>query len=270
MKPLNIKLPHDKIVLLPLCCVHYPIGEKHLLEDWVKQMKSTKNAYAFLLGDSFDAARSHFRNHVKSYTDDSNSQEALDRWMEKDVDGLAKILAPVKNKILAVVRGNHYWQFLDGTNSEQKLCKKLGVPYLGAMSLVRLSTKRGSIIVYIHHSGGGGGARTGSGDMASLSKQELGWKADVFLAGHTHRRQAWKEVKLGLTDGDNPEPVQHMKVFARCGTLLQGYKLDHPNSDQPHEPAYAELRSYRPTDLGWVEIRVSWKDDGRPDFEVVS
>lgn len=270
MKPLHIELADKKIVLIPACCIHYPLGDKTLLKEWIDKLKKTKGAYAFLIGDNFDAERTHFRDHLRSYRSDETSIEVFDAFMQRDVDGLAKILKPVSKKILGVVRGNHYHQFADGTNSDQRLCRAIGVPYLGALSLVRLATPSGEITVYIHHTAGSGGSRTIGGDAGGLQRQETGWMADVFLAGHTHRKFAWKECKLGMTRGPKPEPVQHTVVFARCGTFLQGYKMDYPNNDQVHAPAYAELRSYRPTDLGWVEIKVSWKADGRPDFEIVT
>jgi predicted phosphodiesterase len=269
MKPLNIELPGDTITLLPACCIHFPIGERHLLDKWVALMKETKDARTIILGDSMDVARTHFRDYVSGYRGDGNSQEAFDAYVREDVRKLAAILMPVKKKIIGTMRGNHYWPFMDGTNTEQYLAHLLGVRYIGDLGLIRLKTRKGSVVVYAHHSAGGGGAQTAGGDMSSVSRQELRWDADIYLAGHTHRRLVWKESKMAVGTGDQLL-VEHTKVFARCGAFLQGYKVDNPTTTQRYEPGYAEAKSYRPTDLGWVEIRVKFKADGRPEFVTVS
>jgi predicted phosphodiesterase len=267
MKPLNIELPGDTISLIPACCIHWPIGERHLLDKWVKQMKETKNARTILMGDSLDVARTHYRDYIRSYRGDGNSQEVFDDFVRREVRALAEVLKPIKHKILGTLRGNHYWEYTNGVNTEQHLAQLLGTRYIGALGLVRLITKKGSVIVYVHHSGGSAGAQTAGGDANSITRQETRWDADIYLAGHTHRKIAWKEAKMAMS----PEAglVEHTKVFAKCGAFLQGFKEDNPTTTERHEPGYAELKSYRPADLGWVEIQVGWKKDGRPEFVVI-
>lgn len=270
MKPLNIDLPGNSFTLLPACCIHYPIGERHLLLEWVEQVRETKDAVTILMGDSLDVARTHYRDHMRAYRGDGNSQDAFDEFVKREVSALAEILKPIRKKILGTTRGNHYWEYQDGVNTEQHLAQCLGVKYLGALGLIRLKTKAGSAVVYVHHSAGGGGAQTVGGDAASIARQEARFDADIYLAGHTHRRLAWKDSKMSMGHGKNAGLVEHTKVFARCGAFLQGFKLDEPTTNARHEPGYAEVKSYRPTDLGWVEIGVTFKPDGRPKFRVVT
>jgi hypothetical protein len=265
MKPLAVHLEGKSMTLLPACCIHWPLTEKHLLLEWVDRLQATPDARGILMGDSLDCARSHYRNHIRSYRDDENSQEALDEYHRKEVRELAKILDPVKSKLFGAIRGNHFWEFSDGTNSEQYICQLLQIPYLGAIAMIRVSfhkyksNKVCTLVIYAHHSGGSAGARTTGGDVAGMVRSEAGFDADIYLTGHTHRRLAHKETVLALTTKGEPRIVDRSRVFARCGSFLKGFRDDHPNTMQPHRPSYAEVRALRPTDLGWV------KDKHRPD-----
>jgi len=268
MNPITVKLPHENFRLMPACCIHYPIGEKDLLKKWVRAVKSGRQAYTVLMGDSLDSARTHYRNHVRAYRDDANSQESLDDLQRRVVRELADIISPIKHKILGTIRGNHYWEFSDGTNSEQYLCQLLGLKYLGVLGVLRLVTpSEREVVVFAHHSGGGGGMTVG-GDANAMTKQELAWDADIYLMGHTHKRIAFKTATLKLTREEQPQVVERSRVLVRCGAFLKGFKQDYPTVDRPHLPSYAEEKAYRPTDLGWVRVDVSWRRDGYPAFEV--
>jgi hypothetical protein len=187
-----------------------------------------------------------------------------------EVEKLADVLKPIRKKILGCILGNHYWPFSDGINTEQHLCQLLGLEYLGDLGLFRITNTAGnSITVYAHHSSGSKGARTLGGDANALARQENGFHADLFLAGHTHRRLAWKEETIGLSnDEGEPDILAYSKCFVRCGAFLKGFNKDNPTVDKPHRPSYAEKASYRPSDLGWVTIDVDFHRDGRPEFMV--
>ena len=269
MKPVAIEVKDRELILAPAACLHWPIGERDLMLEWVDAIKSRPNAYTILLGDSTDFARSHYRKHLRGYVDDENSQEAIDDHIREEVRKLAKALEPIKSRIWGVVRGNHYHEFLDMTNSEQYLCQCLGVRYMGALGMLRVTmparsrgdTQR-TIRVFCHHTGGTSGARTTGGDITSMMRVEQAWDADIYLCAHTHRRQAWKEPVMTVTSKGEPKVVERTRVFARCGAFLKGFREDNPTATQPHRPSYAEQRAYRATDLGWVEISISWRRRG--------
>lgn len=263
MKPVAISVPHKEITIAPAACLHWPIGEKDLINKWIESIASRENAYTILLGDSTDFARTHYRQHLKSYVDDNNSQEAIDAYVREEVRKLAKKLEPIKDRIWGVVKGNHYYEFLDQTNSEQYLCQLLGLRYMGAMGLIRLTSSAGgntrrNVVIFCHHSGGTRGARTTGGDVAGVVRQESAWDADIYLMAHTHRRIAWKESVMTLTSRDEPRVVERTRVFGRCGAFLKGFKEDNPTATAPHRPSYAEEAAFRATDLGWIEVDVKW------------
>ena len=103
------------------------------------------------------------------------------------------------------------------------------------------------------------GGRTTSGDVAALTKLEAGFDADIYVAGHTHRRHAHKEAVLTLSRKGEPRIVDRTRVFIRCGAFLKGFREDEPTTTRRHVPTYAEEKMLRPTDLGWVELEVKWR-----------
>jgi hypothetical protein len=176
MKPVTWSVPFGHSTLLPAGCVHYPIGEKDLLREWVRAVAEAPNGFTILMGDALDCARTHYRKHIRSYQEDENSQEALDGWHRKDVEALAKELIPIKNKIIGAISGNHFWQFMDGTTSDQYLCQLLGIRYLGPYAAVRLEFKnkdgrvRHHMTLVAHHNGGSQGGRTTGCGWRTLSR----------------------------------------------------------------------------------------------------
>lgn len=264
MKPIRISMPYEELNFIPAGCIHWPIGEKDLLLDWVKEMRESKNSFTVLMGDTLDLARTHYRDHLRSYRADQNSQAALDDLARKSVKELAEILEPIKHKIVGTILGNHYWEFMDGTNSEQYLCQLLNIPYLGPVGIIRVDLAdpvnkggtRDHFTIYAHHHGGSRGGKTTGADVNSLEKAELTFEADIYCLSHTHRRFGFKIPKLGITDRGNPTIRENTKVFIRSGTCLKGYGEDSPTTTKQHVPSYAESQALRPTDLGQVKLTI--------------
>ncbi len=249
---------------MPAGCLHWPLGEKDLLREWVRAVAEAENGFTILMGDSLDCARTHYRDHIRSYRQDENSQQSLDEWIKRDIEALASELEPIKKKIIGIILGNHYWEFCDGTNSEQYLSRLLDVPYLGPLGVVRLEFRtpsnhqrvRHMMTLYAHHSGGSNGGRTTGGDMAALERQEASFDADIYCLSHTHRRGGFKVPQLTLNRKGQPRLLERTRVFMRTGAFLKGFGEDYPSKERPHVPTYAEKKALRPTDLGWVTLHI--------------
>lgn len=266
MRPVCFRLPvYETTTFIPAGCLHWPIGEKDLIKRWVSEVQESPNAWTVLMGDTCDSARSHYRTHIRSYREDENSQLQLDEWQRKEVAELAELLKPIKQQIAGAILGNHYWEYNDGTNSEQYLCQLLGIPYLGPAGVVRVeyvNRSRKSIdatqVVFLHHAGGSRGSRTLGGDVNGLTRLEQTIEADIYVLSHTHRRYGLKESKLTVTTKGTPRLREKTTVLVRSGAFLKGYKEDNPVVNQPHFPSYAEKEAYRPTNLGWVALETKW------------
>jgi predicted phosphodiesterase len=264
MKPLAYK-EKAGITLIPVSCIHYPVGEEELLSKLVKRVKNDKSARVILMGDALDQDRTTRRKHRKSYVADQNSVYSHDdRHNRADVVALAGILEPIRDKVYGVLQGNHYYEYATGVTSDQYLCELLDVPYCGPVGVFRVtfdmngSTKH--MTIWSHHSGGSPGGRTIGGSVNALLRQESSWDADVYLLGHDHRRIAWRESTLSLSDAGEPKVIEHTRVFARVGAFLKTYQHEHCIPKKaPHFPGYGEYAAYRPADLGWVEIGISLK-----------
>jgi len=265
LRPISVKVGKE-FSIIPAGCLHWPIGERDLLAAWVEELRSTPHAYGILMGDSLDVARTHYRDYARSYRGDDNSQEAFDAYVTEEVGKLADVLRPVASRILGLVQGNHYWEYCDGTNTEQDLCKRLKIKYLGVMGLIQLRCHRSAthtqnLTIFAHHSGGTAGGRTTGGDVNALTRQEHAWDADIYLLGHTHRRIAFKEPVMQLSHRSTPPKViERTKVFVRTGAFLKGFKDTEVPVNRKYAAPYAETRAYRPTDLGWVKIHVLWRE----------
>lgn len=267
MRPTTFKLewnPGATYKFMPVSCLHWPIGEKSLLRQWIKEVKEDPFAFSILLGDSTDAVRTHYRKHLKAYLEDGNSQEALDDFMRGCVRDLARELLPIRDRLIGGILGNHHWVFLNGVNSEQLLCQELGIPYLGVSNAGRLEfrdknrVQRYALTYVAHHSGGCRGSRTASADLAALKRMETGWDVDIYTAGHTHRMLSLKEPKLTIPTRGVPHPLDKPKAYIRAGAFLKGFGVDHPTVNTPHRPHYAEEAFYPPSSLGWVTLKISF------------
>jgi hypothetical protein len=266
LKPLVVQRPFGKNTYIPAGCIHYPEGEADLLKRWVAELRSAENGFTVLCGDSTDAERTHYREHLRAYRADKNSQAPFDKFMRGEVEKLAKVMKPVAGKVLGVILGNHYHEFSDGTNSEQYLAGLLGVPYLGPLGAIRLDfmegdTRRLTLTLVAHHNGGKRSAAGAAADLRQLESLEHSWEADIYTLSHTHRRLAHKSPIFKLQDRGEAKLMTRTKVFIRTGCMLKGYGEDEPTTTRPHTPHYAEEACYRPLDLGWVRCEIGMKKD---------
>lgn len=233
----------------------------------MRELKTAPNGFTVLCGDSTDAERTHYREHLRSYRADKNSQAPFDKFMRGEVEKLAKIIKPAADRVLGVILGNHFHEFSDGTNSEQYLARLLGVPYLGVLAAIRLDfmekeTRRHTLTLVAHHNGGKrGGASSAAADLRQLESLENAWDASIYTLSHTHRRLAHKSPIFKLQERGEPKLITKTKVFIRTGCMLKGYGEDEPTVDKPHAPHYAEEACYRPLDLGWVRCEINMKKD---------
>ena len=261
----TIHIPYkygDTVSLLPLSDIHR--GSKHCdvraLHETLKQ--TTDETIIIGLGDWFDAIIAKDIRYRKS-NDDTLGDEVLD----EQIDLLQSDLEPYKGKIHAVGIGNHEEQIINrcGTNITKTLCKKLSsdkheVKYLGYSGLIRLlfseNGGRGRTVVIRYHHGWGGGSRTQGADLTKYSKDVSHWEADIFLYGHTHRKQDDRIPRIGLV---GERIVAKPKIICICGTYLKTYSSS-------ENPTYSEVKGYPPVEIGtplihitptehWVEIK---------------
>jgi predicted phosphodiesterase len=150
-----------------------------------------------------------------------------------------KIFEPIKDKILAVLPGNHEHRIYktDGLDITEIMCNQLGIPekYSSTTALLFIRFGQNSrgrkqlYTAYVTH-GSGGGRREGGkinrlADLASIVD------ADIYIHAHTHLPLIFKESFFRVS-GSNSSTALVEKLFVNAAASLdyggygdkQGYK----------------------------------------------
>lgn len=259
----DIRLPDHKkrvITIIPLE-VHYSRRAKSngfCRDTWFKALKRIKNdpfCYVVFVGDMLDADRPSLRARKAVIYAEPERRCALS---EDDLDhqrglreGIIRDLASIKHKILAMVDGDHFRLYENGTTSTWYIANTLKIPktYLGErMGWVRVNFKSGhgssrSFDIFVRH--GRASASNFGTDVNALVRQSQGFDADLHLAGHTHR--SWF-VKVPHLYCGRYDIHQRMVAYARAGSLLRGFLYG--------QTTYPEIAEYSPLSIGWPEIQI--------------
>ena len=122
MKPIKCNLPYaDVIEIIPMADLH--IGDSQcdykLVLERIEYIKNTKNAYCILDGDLMDTA-------IASSIGDTYA--SMLQPMEQ-LKHCVAIFEPIKDKILAVLPGNHENRVYksDGLDITEIMCAQLGI-----------------------------------------------------------------------------------------------------------------------------------------------
>ena len=187
MKAIKCDLPfHEQIEIHPMADLH--IGDsncayKEILER-IEYIKNTPNAYCILDGDLMDTA-------IASSIGDTY---AANLQPMEQLKHCVKIFEPIKDKILAVLPGNHENRVYksDGLDTTELMCSQLGIhgKYSPTTALLFIRFGEGMhhrkqlYTCYCSH-GSGGGKREGGkvnrlADLASIVD------ADIYIHAHTH------------------------------------------------------------------------------------
>lgn len=268
LHPVNVSIPFcakRPIKIVPLGCVHWPHTNRQLLNQWVALLQEP-NTYGLLLGDTFEFARTTARRYLRAYVGDDTSFTEVDKYVHAEVLKLAKILGPVRDKILGVIRGNHYYTFqgLGGINSEQLLSQELGLRYLGAAGIIRIDVReesnegkaRDRIVVWAHHHGGSR-AGTPSGDVTGLRRQAEKVRADVYILAHTHDCYGRIESERVVSNATPPTIYEEDRAFIRAGCLRE-HVTRKPQANLPDAEDYADEAGYSPRRMGYVELEITY------------
>lgn len=238
MKTIKSEMSADvkQIELLPLADFHIgdAMADWKLIQSLLKHIEETPNCYCVLGGDLMDTA-------IASSIGDTYSANI--QPMEQ-LATCVKLFDPIKDKILAVVGGNHENRIYksDGIDTTQLMCNQLGIgdkySATTALLFVRFGkdTKNGHgrkqiYSVYLTHGAGGGSGRKEGGKINRLADLATIVDADVYITAHTHLPATFKTgyFRTSLSNSS----VQYVsKLFLNAASALdyggygdkQGYK----------------------------------------------
>lgn len=220
MKSIKCDLPfHEQIEIYPMSDLH--IGDsqcdyKSILER-IEYIKNTPNAYCILDGDLMDTA-------IASSIGDTYAANLMPMEQLKHC---ATIFEPIKDKILAVLPGNHENRVYksDGLDITEILCAQLGIPEryspTTALLFVRFGkgfhNRRQLYTIYCTH-GSGGGRREG-GKVNRLADLAAIVDADIYIHAHTHLPVVFRESFFRVS-GSNSSVAPAEKLFINTAASL--------------------------------------------------
>lgn len=236
-----------------------PAHDKEKFEEF---LEDAQGDYILGVGDYLDSISTSERKAFKSMSIHDSTIKTIENLYEKYVDELADLLKNVK--VLGLCGGNHYYEFSYGLNTDSLLCKKIGCPYLGVNSIIRLllrhdKTHAHAVDIVIHH--GQGGCRTSGASINKVERMAMSFNADIILQGHDHNRSVDYINRLGLSSN---HILENKKILlARTGSFLRSY--------EENMPSYAVDAAYAPSDLGALKISITprRKKDGKEDRRFV-
>lgn len=229
MKAIRCDLPYaDVIELHPLADLH--IGDMcsdyKLIMERLEHIKNTPNAYCILGGDLMDTAIAS--SIGDTYGANLQPMEQLKQCV--------KIFEPLKDKILAVLPGNHENRVYkaDGIDLTALMCSQLGVAekYSATTAVLFIRFGKGAAqghkdrrqlyTVYATH--GSGGGRKEGGKVNRLADLSSIVDCDIYIHGHTHLPLVFKESFMRTSRTTSTvEPVEKLFVNTAAWLNYGGY-----------------------------------------------
>lgn len=220
MKAIKCDLPYaDTIEIHPMADLH--IGDSQcdykLIMERIEHIKNTKNAYCILDGDLMDTA-------IASSIGDTY---AANLQPMEQLKHCVKIFEPIKDKILAVLPGNHENRVYksDGIDTTELMCSQLGISDryspTTALLFVRFGeNKKGRKQLYtIYCTHGSGGGRKEGGKVNRLADLASIVDADIYIHTHTHLPLIFKEAYFRVS-GANSSVASVDKLFVNTSAML--------------------------------------------------
>jgi predicted phosphodiesterase len=248
MKNIKVDLPRELDQIRIIIMSDWHIGSKecnyNLIKEQVRQVLENENTYCVINGDIIN-------NDTKASVGDIYGQTMSPmEQMKKAID----LLKPIKNKILALNRGNHcdrtYRQ--DGIDLMCFLARELEIESrydpvatllfirFGELSSNRAETngsgekRKACYSLYMTH--GSSGGRTVGAKGNALQRLGDVVKADICVVSHTHFPMCFRECYYEI-DYRNSCAVKKETVYVNSGSTLE------------YESTYAEKMSLRPSSL---------------------
>lgn len=235
MKAIKCDLPYaEQIEIHPMSDLH--IGDAHCdykaIMERIEYIKNTPNAYCILDGDLMDTA-------IASSVGDTYGANI--QPMEQ-LQHCVKIFEPIKDKILAVLQGNHEHRIYkaDGLDITSLMCSQLGIPHKYSPTTALVFVRFGKTNSRSHHrpqlytiyvTHGTGGGRKEGGKVNRLADLAAIVDADLYIMGHTHLPVVMKEAFYRTNSGNSSVAIVD-KLFVNTAASLdyggygdaQGYK----------------------------------------------
>lgn len=256
MKTIKIDLPADldEIELYPLFDWHIgdSMSDAFLIEETLKRIKETTNAYCVLGGDLMDTA-------IASSIGDTYSAHL--QPMEQ-LKLCVKLFEPIKDKILCILPGNHENRVYksDGIDTTAMMAAQLGLSgkYSETTALLfirfghemRRNSEGRKMVYTVYATHGSGGGRREGGKINRLADLAQIVDADVYLCGHTHLPAVFREGFYRVSKSNSAvQYVDRLFVNAAAALNYGGYgdKAGFKPASKQSPVIYLDGKRYRAT-----------------------
>lgn len=223
MKTIKCDLPDKGIIEIhPMADLHIgdSMSDAKLITERLEHIKNTPNAYCILDGDLMDTA-------IASSIGDTYGANL--QPMEQ-LKLCVKLFEPIKDKILAVLPGNHENRVYksDGLDITELMCAQLGIPQkyspTTALLFVRLGSEKHKnhgrphlYTIYVTH--GSGGGRKEGGKVNRLADLASIVDSDIYIHAHTHLPLVFRESFYRVS-GSNSTVALVDKLFVNTAASL--------------------------------------------------
>lgn len=295
MKLLTRRIPYESVAEGQFNL--YPIGDIHLgsaacdekaLQAAVSRIAADPKAIVILMGDMIDAVGvTGFdkRSNLKTLASWLRGLDDVSDVIEEERDMAVNYLAPIADKIVAIVCGNHedavehhrgfniYWSMVERLAEIGGFyAPDVAIGYDGFLRLrfaldggaQKKHATKGSphvwtLDVYLHH-GFGGGKMPGA-KANNLWQLMATYDADLHLVGHTHELLTVSRQVVTPTMGNMPKIKTRWGVV--CGSFHRAYI--EPSRRGKTRETYSEVKGFPPLPIGYPIIHI---DAGRQTYSV--
>lgn len=223
MKAIKCDLPFaEQIEIHPLADLHIgdSMSDYKMIMEKIEYIRNTPNAYCILDGDLMDTA---------VCTSIGDTYGANLQPMEQ-LRHCVAIFEPIKDKILAVLPGNHENRVYksDGLDITELMCSQLGIQgkYSPTTALLFIrfgkqsSKHHGRPFLYtIYATHGTGGGRKEGGKVNRLADLAAIVDADIYIHAHTHLPIVFKNSFYRVS-GSNSSAALVDKLFVNTSAWL--------------------------------------------------
>jgi len=174
----KMELKESVIRLYPLVCMHVGASQcdMQFIREHIERLRKDPNGFGIYMGDGGEC--------VTKLSKGGLYEQILSPQQQHDV--VVEELAPVADKLLFGIRGNHGHRIFKetGLSFDKNLCHRLGIPYLGVCAMCNLVVNRSTYDLFFHHGADSGVAMQSKVTKAETFKQFI--DADALFTAHSH------------------------------------------------------------------------------------
>jgi hypothetical protein len=208
------------------------------IREHIRRLKEDPNGRGIYLGDGGECVTTSSKGDI--YKQLLSPQQQVDVLVEE-------VFAPVKDKLLFGIRGNHGNRVYKetGLSFDKNLCHRLGIPYLGVSTFANITVNRSSYDAFFHH-----GADSGTSMQSKITKAEKFnsfINADALFTAHSHACIELHPYALLSADNANCRVETKLRHGYVCGSAYDS------------RSGYAEEKAYSPILPAYIVVEF----DGR-------